>query len=201
MSRQEHAPFRSRVRCGREVTRQRRMQGCRTDSLQTELSLLCRQVGPWDSHAWFQCPRGYLERLRRRQIVASTGSQRDGPAVNARMIHRYAAFGCHFFHRPQAQRVGQLPAHPNQDHLNRRVPPHENPAQRSFTVFCSVPIVQAWHGYRIAAKSAKIPCAKDTQVAGLSAVPMINPSASIGGLFHRTFPILLFPLRNTTSYT
>src|SRR5882762_5957912 len=45
--------------------------------------------------------------------------QLDGPAVHSRMIDRYAALSHHLFEVPQAQRIGHVPAHASQDHVER----------------------------------------------------------------------------------
>jgi hypothetical protein len=45
--------------------------------------------------------------------------QLDGPAVHGRMIDRNAALSHHFFEVSQAQRVGHVPTHASQDHVER----------------------------------------------------------------------------------
>jgi hypothetical protein len=78
-------------------------------------------------------------RLRRRNAFSSTGNSLTAPAVHGRIpqgnfvrgvIDRNAAPSHHVFEVPQAQRVGHVPAHASQDHIERIVQAFEHSGHR-----------------------------------------------------------------------
>ena len=80
--------------------------------------------------AWMLAMAAVLEPLL---STANSGERRQhlgGPPVNGRVIDRHATFGHHLLQMPQAQRVGYVPAHANQDHFNWIMQPLKNAAQR-----------------------------------------------------------------------